>query len=191
MTHAQVVAIVAKAKEKAERKESAQRKKDYYAKDYSYQFDKTKKAAQKLANRLDAHLPCICCERPRLPGKVFCGGHLKTGKAHSEFALDLCNIHGQENVNCNQHLSGNINGDKNSKGYKQGIIDRYGQPLLDYLESHQPRAKFSCQELIELRAVYAAETRRLEKGLPPTRNWRTPGDLDVLRGQLPCNQAKT
>lgn len=175
---------------KAEREKRAadkKRKNDFNANVYSYQFELTKKAAQVLANRLDADKPCICCDEPR-GNAQFCGGHGKTAGAHPELALDLCNIAGQRNALCNQHKSGNWSGDKHSKGYKQGILDRYGQEMLDYLESHRDRPQLSCQELIELRAVYNAEIRRLDRGELPTRNWREPGDFDRLRAELPCNK---
>lgn len=157
---------------KADKQANRKALKDYREKDHSYQFKLTKKAAQALANALDAKLPCICCDTPR--GKQqFCGGHFKTGKAHPELSLSLLNIHGQANRNCNEGKSGNINGDKHSKGYKQGLIDRYGQWLVDYLESYHPPRKFTCEELIAMRKEFAAETRRLKKGLPPSRNWRS------------------
>jgi hypothetical protein len=134
---------------------------------YSHQFTLTKKAAQALANALDAGLPCICCNEPR--GKAqFCGGHYKTAGAHPE----LRNIHGQRNALCNQHKSGNITGDKHSKGYKQGLVDRYGQALVDWLDVHHEAKNYTCDDLIAMRKEYAAEIRRLKDGLTMSKNWR-------------------
>ena len=158
---------------RAERKQHKRESREIKSKNYSYQFDLTKKAAQKLANRLDAHLGCICCDAPRGSAQ-FCGGHAKSAGAHPEMALDLRNIHGQRNSLCNKHKSGNWSGDKHSRGYRQGLIDRYGQALVDYLESYHPPAKRTCEELEALRKVYYAEIRRLESGLPPSRDWRAP-----------------
>lgn len=149
-----------------------QRADNFKAKDHSYQFALTKAAAQKLANRLDAHLPCICCDAPR-NGVQFCGGHYKTKGAHPELSVDLRNIHGQRNKTCNKEKSGNIAGDKSSKGFKQGLIDRYGQWIVNYLEKYHSPKKYTCEELIAIRKLYAAETRRIESGLPPSRNWRS------------------
>ncbi len=159
-------------KEKVERQEFKQRKREFQRNDYRRQFALTRKAAQRLGNLLDADKPCICCGRPR-DGAVFCGGHYKTSGAHPELALSLINIHGQENVNCNMHLSGNISGTKGAKGFKAGLVERYGQEFVDYLESYRPTRKRTCEELIALRAEYSAEIRRLEKGLPPSRDWRS------------------
>lgn len=156
---------------KAQQREASKAKREAKQGNYSHQFNLTKKMAQKLANRLDANLPCICCDEPR--GKAqFCGGHAKSAGAHPELALDLRNIHGQRNALCNQHKSGNWAGDKHSKGYRQGLIDRYGQSMLDWLESYHPPAKRTVDELMQLRAVYAEEIRRLERGESASRDWR-------------------
>lgn len=171
---------------KQARKEARLKRAERTSLDWSYQFELTRKAAQVLANRLDAELPCICCDEPR--GRAqFCGGHGKTGAGHPELAVDLCNIHGQRNALCNQHKSGNWSGDKRSKGYRQGLLDRFGPAMVEYLETDRDRTRLSCQEFIEIRAVYKAEIRRLEREEAPTRNWRTPGDFDALRASLPCN----
>lgn len=163
-------AQAARAQAKAQKARTKPRKKND-PNDHSYQFDLTKKAAQKLANRLDSGLPCICCDEPR--GKAqFCGGHAKSAGAHPELALDLRNIHGQRNVYCNQNKSGNWSGDKHSKGYRQGLIDRYGQSLVDWLESYHPPRKWTVDELRGLRALYAEETRRLDRGEGPSKEWR-------------------
>ena len=174
-THAmEAVANLRKGKErqaKAEKKKNRAELKAFRERDHSYQFNLTKREAQGLANDLDRHLPCICCDAPRM-GQQFCGGHFKTGKAHPELALSLLNIHGQRNKLCNEQKSANINGDKHSKGYKQGLIDRYGQWIVDYLEGYHPPRKYTCEELIAMRKLYAAERRRLKSGLPPSRDWR-------------------
>jgi len=146
-------------------------KKDFNINNYRHQFKLTRLAAQKLANRLDAELPCICCGALRGTAQ-FCGGHAKTQKAHPELALDLHNIHGQRNVFCNKHKSGNWSGDKHSWGYEQGLILRYGQGMVDYLETFKPKVQFTPQDLIAMRKLYAKEIRLLEAGNGPSRNWR-------------------
>jgi hypothetical protein len=153
------------------RQQSRAELKAFKERDYSHQFALTKSMAQGLANDLDRHLPCICCDTPRR-GQQFCGGHFKTAGAHPELALDLRNIHGQTNKNCNEGKSGNISGDKHSHGYKRGLIIRYGQWIVDYLEAYHPPRKWTCEQLIEMRAEMAADRRRLKAGLPPLRDWR-------------------
>jgi hypothetical protein len=160
--------------ERIAREEKAKPRKDLIAfrlKDRRVQFRLTREAAQKLGNRLDAHLKCISCDKPR-GSSLFCGGHYKTAGGHGEKALLIANIHGQCNKDCNSAKSGNINGDKNSKGFTQGLIDRYGKGFVDYLTAYALDPQYTCEELIEMRKEFNAEIRRLEKGLPPSKNWR-------------------
>lgn len=103
---------------------------------------------------------------------------MKTAGGHPELALDLRNIHGQANQLCNLRKSGNLAGDKHSKGYRQGIIDRYGQKMLDYLESYHPPKNWTCDELIKLRAEYAAEIRYIDKHGVPSKDWRSLEQID-------------
>lgn len=142
--------------------------------DFRYQFSLTKRAAQKLANRIDeqAGHGCISCGTKK-PTIQYCGGHFKTAGGHSEIALDIRNIMRQCNQYCNKNLSGNIEGTKTTKGYKAGVLDRYGQAYLDWLESYHEPLSLTCDDLIKLRAEYAAETRRVEAGEFPTKNWRS------------------
>lgn len=162
-------------KQKAEQKEKKQaraEKKSYYAKDYSYQFRLTRQAAQRLGNLLDAMngFGCISCGTTN--PVQYCGGHYKTAGGHPEIALDIRNISRQCNHYCNKHLSGNIHGNKNSAGYKAGLIGRYGQKYVDYLEGyHQPK-NYTCDDLIAMRAEFASEIRRLLSGEKPLKDWR-------------------
>jgi hypothetical protein len=159
-----------KAAQKAHKREKRQLVDNHYP----TQFRLAKQAARRLANRLDSKLGCICCGEPR--GRAqFCGGHYKTAGGHPELALDLRNVHGQRNRLCNQAKSGNIAGDKNSHGYKAGLVWRYGQALVEYLESYREPVKYSCDELRKIRALYDAEVRVLEKGGQPSMDWRTLG----------------
>lgn len=157
--------------EKEARKQARRRKQEFVANDYSKQFQLTKRAAQALANALDRDLPCICCSAPRGSAQ-FCGGHFKTAGAHPELALDLLNIHGQRNFHCNQNKSGNIEGDKHSHGYKRGLVARYGQWIVGYLDGYHPPRKYTCEELIAMRKEFAADTRRIKQGLAPLKDWR-------------------
>jgi len=158
------------AKRKADHKAL---KKKVLGEDRPRQFELTRLAAQRLANLLDAGLSCICCGAPRNGATQFCGGHYKTGGGHPELALDLRNIHGQRNVLCNQHKSGNICGDKHSHGFKEGLLRRYGDELVQWLDGCHPATKPSCDQLAALRKLYSAEIRRLEKGMSPSRDWRS------------------
>jgi len=119
----------------------------------NYQLNLTKKAIQRWVNHVrDAGKPCISCNTTN--DVIYCGGHYKTAGGHPETALNSLNIFKQCNFHCNSQLSGNLNGNKKSKGMIQGILDNYGQNRLDYLNSPKAWANYTIEEMIELRAYY-------------------------------------
>ena len=156
--------------QKIKQKEHRREKRQYDENDYKRQFGLTKKAAQRLAVRLDFNHPCISCGNAK--DVQYCGGHYKTAGGHPELALDLRNIHQQCNRYCNMELSGNLAGNKHSYGYTHGLREAGGQAILDYLNGYHPPKNYTCQELIAMRKEYNAEIRRVEQGLPPSRDWR-------------------
>ena len=64
-------------------------------------------------------------------------------------------------------LSGNIEGTRTTVGYKQGLIERFGeaegQRILDYCETTTAPVKWTCDYLISFRAECSAAIRDLEK----------------------------
>lgn len=128
------------------------------ANDYSKQFDLTKKQIQKWVNHVrDAGMPCISCSTTN--NVVYCGSHYRTAGGNQEIALDTRNIHRACNRYCNKALSGNISGNKTTHGYIVGLINRYGQEYVDWLDGYHPPKKYSCEQLREIRAYYAKLTR--------------------------------
>ena len=149
-------------KQRAKKREYAKQKREYKDNNYSHQFTLTKKVIQKWVNTIrDAGLPCISCGTTN--DVQYCGGHYKTAGGHPELALDTKNISRQCNQYCNMNLSGNISGNKTSHGYTEGILRRYGQERLDYLESYHPPKNYSCAELKAIRAFYSKLIRENNK----------------------------
>lgn len=105
---------------------------------------------------------CISCGKTSMD---WCCGHFKTVGAHGELRYDTANTYLQCNRYCNLGLSGNINGNKTTRGYLQGLVDRFGESrakqIIEYCES-QPDKKWQCDELEEMRKGFNAEIRRLE-----------------------------
>lgn len=161
--HAMVYANRKRAK--AEKKARTEKVRNFRMKDPAHQRALTQKAVNKLAKLLDKGMPCISCGRPDA-GKKRDASHYKSVGANSAIRYDLRNIH-SACVWCNQHLSGAI------AGFQKGLHERYGQVILDYLES-APRLKaWTLEELESIRKEAAAECRRLESGEKPSRDWRS------------------
>ena len=110
---------------------------------------------------------CISCGKP-LGGDQWCCGHFKTRGAQSGLRYDPKNTFIQHNFNCNMNLSGDIEGSKNTRGYKQGLLVRFGedegQAIIDYCETKTAPVKWSWQQLEEMRSDFNSRIRELLKG---------------------------
>lgn len=106
---------------------------------------------------------CISCGKANMD---WCCGHNKTVGSSGHIRYDRINTYLQCNKYCNMSLSGNIAGNKNTRGYRQGLIDRFGkvkaQEISDYCEKNVVK-KWTGLELIKMRTEFSAEIRRLDK----------------------------
>lgn len=153
-------------REKVEfKKETSRRKKKLLENDLSAQKKLTQKAVNKLVLLFDKGKPCISCDNTN-PNIKYDAGHYKTVGSHPELRYNLKNINRQCNNYCNVNHSGNINGAHGSKGQKVGIIERYGQERLDYLDGPHERIKYTCADLIEFRKEVNQIIRDIDKGDP-------------------------
>lgn len=112
-------------------------------------------AVNKYIRARDADKPCISCGTTN---KVkFDAGHFKTRGAHPELRFNLFNIHKQCSNNCNVHLSGNIH------GYIEGLTNRYGVWMVEYLNrKHEPK-HYSREELERIKKLFNKRARFYEK----------------------------
>ncbi len=170
-----------KAAKKAykERQESKQNKKalrDFNRKDLRWQHKHTQKAFNRM-RVLEEFLwfaerglepECISCGKT-LGNDQWCCGHMKTRGAQSGLRYDKRNTFLQHNRKCNMGLSGDIEGTASTRGYKRGLIDRFGeeegQLIIDYCERNVAPIKWEWQELEAFRAECNERIRDLEKAL--------------------------
>lgn len=108
---------------------------------------------------------CISCGKANMD---FCCGHLKTVGSSSALRYDRMNTRLQCNRYCNMGLSGNINGNKTTRGYLVGLVERFGEDeaakIIEYCETNQSKVKkWTWQEVEEIRENAFSEIRKLEK----------------------------
>lgn len=165
-----------KAKREAKAKDKADRKavKEFKRQDLKWQHKQTQKVFNRMRvleellwfRKRGKDPECISCGLP-LGGDQWCCGHMKTRGAQSGLRYDRSNTFLQHNHRCNMNLSGDIEGSKTTRGYKKGLLERFGQEqgqsILDYCESHAAPVKWAWQDLEEMRGKFAAEVRELEK----------------------------
>lgn len=104
---------------------------------------------------------CISCGKK----EDFCCGHFKSRGAQGNLRYDVNNTFLQCNRYCNMALSGNIEGNKNTRGYKVGLVERFGEKeakrIIDYCEENTQVKKWTGSELQELRASLSKEIKKL------------------------------
>lgn len=160
-------------KKKEENRQDIKRKKDFKNNDLPHQ----KKLTQSVFNKLrklqelkwfkDQNLEpeCTSCGKTKMD---WCCGHYKTVASQGGLRFDELNTYLQCNRYCNKALSGNISGNKNTRGFTKGIIDRFGEKeaelIFNYLEKDTFK-KWTCEELILMRKEFSCEIRLLEKFL--------------------------
>lgn len=106
---------------------------------------------------------CISCGKTKMD---WCCGHFKTVGAQGGLRYDRVNTYLQCNRYCNMGLSGNIEGNKTTRGFKQGLIERFGniegKAIIEYCESNTAINKLSGDRLIEMRKEFNQQIREME-----------------------------
>lgn len=101
---------------------------------------------------------CFSCQKP-LGNDQWAAGHFYTRGARPDLAFEPFNVHLQHNVQCNMHLSGDV------EGQKRGYAIRYAekaQEILDSLIAVRPIPKRTSEEWKALKAEWNREIRRLQ-----------------------------
>ncbi len=102
----------------------------------------------------DAGRPCISCGRMH-QGQIH-AGHYRTTKAAPELRFYPLNVHAQC-APCNTHLSGNL------IEYRIGLRERIGAASLDWLEGPHAPARYSIEDLREIKQGFTQWANELER----------------------------
>jgi len=142
-------------RQKKAKKETSRMRREFNLKDRSYQLKLAQAAFNAFIRERDKYLPCI--SSGRTTGQMH-AGHYKSVGAYPElrFCEQNCN---KQSMKDNSWLSGNV------VGYRQGLIDKYGEDMVIWLEGpHEPK-KYSIEEIIEIKELYRAKLKVLaDKG---------------------------
>lgn len=160
-------------KKKAEQtaKQSRKALREYNRRDLRWQHKQTQPAFNRMRvleemlwfEMVGLEPTCISCNKPNMD---WCCGHFKTRGAQPELRYDRKNTYLQCNKYCNSSLSGNIEGNKHTRGYKQGLVDRFGESeaaeIMEYCDQFTLLNKWSWQELEAMRKQFNKKIRLLE-----------------------------
>lgn len=124
--------------------------------------EKRRKAAVRAFNRFirlrDRGNPCISCGKPSIgdaAGKFDAGHYIPAGNC-TALRFDERNVNLQCHWNCNIQQSGN------RTEYRKGLIEKYGQEVVDFLEGPQPTIDITVDWYREIEKTYKAKCKEME-----------------------------
>ena len=144
--------IAIKKREKVERAQDRQKRERLKSRADWHREAQT--AVNAYVRLRDEGKPCISCGRHH-QGQWHAGHYLSRG-AHPELALEERNIHRQCSV-CNNYLSGN------QLEYRNGLLERYGEEFVAWLEGLHEAKKYTIEQLKAIRDEYRQKLRDLKK----------------------------
>jgi len=135
------------------KKESRRRKREFYNNDIKTRRDAAVKWFNRYIRLRDSGEPCISCG-DILYGK-YDAGHFITAGSCTALRFDERNCYAQC-VRCNHWLSGN------RVAYRENLIAKFGQELVEYLEGPQPTINITVDWYREIEETYKAKFKELE-----------------------------
>jgi len=138
----------------AEKKRNARQKTAYYQKDTKTRREAAVREFNKFVRLRDTGLPCISCGTVK--SVVYCAGHYIAAGNCTALRFDPRNVNRQCNKHCNLELS------SNRSGYREGILKRFGQERLDFLEGPQPTIKITVDFYKAIEEKYKAKCKEME-----------------------------
>ena len=145
------------SKVRAERKRTNKAK----AKGLQHYLKLTQTVFNKYIRERDKGLGCISCGKHAHMmggsglGGVWDAGHFRSVGSAPELRFEPKNVNGQCR-SCNGFKGGM------PKEYAYGIVERYGQERLDWLEGHHEAKHYTIEDLEQIRKHYARLTREVE-----------------------------
>lgn len=142
------------AKEKQERAQTKERKDKL--KSISQVEEECRQIVQKIARLRDRNQGCISCDKPANWDGQWHGSHYRSHGGCSSLQFHLWNINRACWI-CNKLYSGRVD------QYKVGIVQRYGQERLDWLDNQPKSRKYDREYLARFKKVMGKRLRRMEK----------------------------
>lgn len=149
--------LVHQDKERAKRREIKERREKLKTKG-----DHTREAQAAFNGFIrerDRDKPCISCGVVNVDhtrgGGWDCGHYLSTG-ANPELRFNELNA-AKQCKRCNSHLSGNV------ANFRIGLRQRIGDDALEWLEGPHDPARYTVDDLKEIKAYYRKRTRELQR----------------------------
>lgn len=108
----------------------------------------------KFIRERDIHQPCISCGE--IQRMAWDAGHYRSTGAAPQLRFNEANCH-RQCVPCNQHKSGN------AIQYRKGLVGRIGLAAVEALEVDNAPAKWTIEDLKEIKATYRAKLKAMKE----------------------------
>jgi radical SAM superfamily enzyme YgiQ (UPF0313 family) len=159
---------------KEEKQKHTKQRKEFKANDLPHQKELTRRVFNTMIRLLDRGKCCPTCDEPLIEGE-YDAGHVRTVASCPQLRFDAracfgqcrkCNGSGtiRKRVKKTQEVVSDL--------YKAWILSEFGQAYYDWLYGPHELTHYACETLHIMRKEFAAEIKRLEQGLPPSRDWR-------------------
>ena len=145
-----------KKKRLEEKREDRRKKKEFYDQDIKTRREKAVTAFNAYIRRRDRGRNCISCNKPSSSGSFDAGHYIPAGNC-SALRFSEFNVSLQCHWNCNIQQSGN------RTEYRKGLIERYGEEIVNFLEGPQPLVKATAQWYKEIEVTYKEKLKELEE----------------------------
>ena len=143
-----------KIKEKADRKDNARKKREFYDKDIKTRREAAVYWFNRFIRLRDSGSPCISCGATDTSLQYHAGHFIPAGSC-SALRFNEKNCHLQCS-RCNNFLSGNL------REYRVGLIIKIGQEDVEILEGPQPTIKITVGWYQEIEDKYKAKCKDIE-----------------------------
>jgi hypothetical protein len=139
-----------------------------------HQLELTRRVFNTMIRLLDSGKSCPTCAEPLIDGR-YDAGHVRTVASCPQLRFDARNCFGQCR-SCNGQGTIRRRVSKTQEAvsviYQEWILETKGQGYHDWLYGPHATMNLIAQDLPPLRAVFAAEVKRLQRGEQPSRDWR-------------------
>jgi len=135
-------------RQKAVKKETKQRKEKLKSKsDYQREAQAAFNAYIRERDKDKGCISCGCSLWSEVIGGGYDAGHYRSRGSAPHLAFHPLNCHGQCK-RCNRYLSGNVT------EYRKGLIARYGEKVVESIESDQTLRHLTVEKLIRIKHLY-------------------------------------
>lgn len=138
-----------RAREKAQKAKNAKFDRKYYANDIKTRRLAAIREFNKYIRWRDRDLSCISCDSLPHNAKRDCGHYINAGSC-TALRFNEYNCNSQCSKNCNLELSGNL------IEYRKGLLQKYGEKVVEFLEGPQPLINITVEFFKEVEMKYKA-----------------------------------